>query len=83
MIKIIINYLKGRRETLAVGFITSSKVILAITKVYSSHNLIQSCYIMPAARAYLQISLGKTRSAPTCMHELMTSHVTVKDHVTP
>ena len=38
---------------------------------------------MPAARAYLQISLGKTRSAPTCMHELMTSHVAVKDHVTP
>ena len=41
------------------------------------------CYIMPAARAYLQISLGKTRSTPTCMHELMTSHVAVKDHVTP
>ena len=30
-----------------------------------------SCYIMPAARAYLQISLGKTRSTPTCMHELI------------
>ena len=42
-----------------------------------------SCYILPAARAYLQISLGKTRSAPTCMHELMTSHITVKYHVTP
>ena len=32
---------------------------------------------MPAARAYLQISLGKTRSAPTSMHELMTTHVAV------
>ena len=41
------------------------------------------CYIMPAARAYLQISLGKTRSTPTFMHELMTTHVAVKDHVTP
>ena len=38
---------------------------------------------MSAARAYLQISLGKTRSTPTCMHELMTTHVAVKDHVTP
>ena len=38
---------------------------------------------MPVARAYLQISLGKTRSAPTCMHGLMISHVAVKDHMTP
>ena len=40
-------------------------------------------YIMLAARAYLEISPGKTRSAPTCMHGLMKSHVAVKDHVTP
>ena len=26
----------------------------------------------------LQISLGKTRSAPICLHGLMTSHVAVK-----
>ena len=45
--------------------------------------LFSDCYIMPAARAYLQISLGKTRSTPTSMHELMTTHVAVKDHVTP
>ena len=56
---------------------------LAPGSVPLTHFTHRSCYIMPAARAYLQISLGKTRSAPTCMHELMTSHVTVKDHVTP
>ena len=58
---------------------------IADIDMMSIHNNIRkrSCYIMPAAHAYLQISLGKTRSAPTCMHELMTSHVTVKDHVTP
>ena len=32
MMKIIIYYLKGRRKTLAVGFITSAKFIIAITK---------------------------------------------------
>ena len=42
-----------------------------------------SCYILPAERANLEISLGKTRNAPTCMHGLMISHVAVKDHVTP
>ena len=31
----------------------------------------------------LQISLGKTRSAPTCMDGMMTSHVAMKNHVTP
>ena len=31
----------------------------------------------------MQISLGKTRSDPTCMHGLVTSNVAAKDHVTP
>ena len=39
---------------------------------------------MPVERGRnLQISFGKTRSAPTRMHGLITSHVTVKDLVTP
>ena len=46
-------------------------------------------YIKPAARADLQISLGKTRHVhPNCVFTLenrtfMTSHVTAKEHVTP
>ena len=47
------------------------------------------CYIKPAARADLQISLGKTRHVhPNCIFTLenrtfMTSHVAAKEHVTP
>ena len=50
---------------------------------------ITSYYIKPAARADLQISLGKTRHVhPNCVFTLenrtfMTSHVTAKEHVTP
>ena len=50
---------------------------------------INSYYIKPAARADLQISLGKTRHVhPNCVFTLenrtfMTSHVTAKEHVTP
>ena len=41
-------------------------------------------FYMPAERGYdLQISLGKTRSDPTCVHGLVTSNVAAKDHVTP
>ena len=50
---------------------------------------IDSCYIKPAERADLQISLGKTRHiSPNCVFTLedrtfMTSHVAAKEHVTP
>ena len=65
---------------------TLSMFIAHLAHSLSFHTILYlktNYYIWPAVSAYLQISLGTTRSSPTCMHELMTSHVALKDHVTP